>query len=262
MNVFEDSGCVLHHGDYTKRLGSVRDVDLFLTSPPYNIGSRGVRKDGFRKLGKFDPKSFGSIRGYSDALPEDVYQAQQRDFFLSFCLPRLSDNGVILYNHKNRHRGKKLISPLQWLPLDKLTLHDEITLIRGCTHNHEKSFEDPCTERLYILKRSPSSKIYFDKRVTDEFKNTKDFWWFPIQRTRQENRHCAPFDLSFARECVFRWCPPGGLVCDPYCGSGTSMLASWFERRRFVGAERERKYFDQSVSRFQVTVSLPAQKVS
>jgi len=240
---------VLFHGDFRQRLRNVDGIDLILTSPPYNIGSKGKRDDGYRKLGKYDPKSFGAVRGYKDSLSEEEYQQQQRDF-LTWCATMIHDNGVILYNHKNRHRKGCLVSPHEWFPRDVLVLHDEIALIRGSTHNHEKSFLDPCTERLFVFKKSRKAKIYFDKQVDDFHGSVKDFWNFPIIKTSQKNRHCAPYHLSFARNCIFRWCPPGGMVCDPYSGSGTTMLAAYLEGKQFVGTELMKKYFNLACHRF------------
>jgi DNA modification methylase len=37
--------------------------------------------------------------------------------------------------------------------------------------------------------------------------------------------------------------PPGGLVCDPFMGSGTVGLAALKRGRRFVGIERDAGYF-------------------
>jgi site-specific DNA-methyltransferase (adenine-specific) len=36
--------------------------------------------------------------------------------------------------------------------------------------------------------------------------------------------------------------PEGGLVCDPFCGSGTTGAAATLESRRFIGIEREPGY--------------------
>jgi hypothetical protein len=38
-------------------------------------------------------------------------------------------------------------------------------------------------------------------------------------------------------------CPPGGLVCDPFMGSGTTGLAAVLLGRSFVGIERDADYF-------------------
>jgi site-specific DNA-methyltransferase (adenine-specific) len=36
--------------------------------------------------------------------------------------------------------------------------------------------------------------------------------------------------------------PPGGIVLDPFTGSGTTGMACRYEQRRFVGIEREAEY--------------------
>ena len=46
---------------------------------------------------------------------------------------------------------------------------------------------------------------------------------------------------------VLRWLtrlvtPPGGLVLDPFTGSGTTGIAALLEARQFLGIEREREY--------------------
>ena len=48
---------------------------------------------------------------------------------------------------------------------------------------------------------------------------------------------------------VMRWLvrlvtPPGGLVLDPFCGSGTTGIAASLEGFRFIGVEREPEYAD------------------
>jgi len=41
------------------------------------------------------------------------------------------------------------------------------------------------------------------------------------------------------------FCPPGGLVCDPMVGSGTSALASVRHGRRFVGGDLYKRESDR-----------------
>jgi DNA modification methylase len=43
--------------------------------------------------------------------------------------------------------------------------------------------------------------------------------------------------------------PDAETVCDPFMGSGTTGVACWMEGRRFVGIERERRYFDIACER-------------
>lgn len=45
--------------------------------------------------------------------------------------------------------------------------------------------------------------------------------------------------------------PPGGVVLDPFMGSGSTGKAAGLESFGFIGCEREREYFDISVKRIQ-----------
>ena len=56
-----------------------------------------------------------------------------------------------------------------------------------------------------------------------------------------------PLDLM--RAIVRDYSRPGDLVCDPFCGSGTTALACMTEGRRFVGSEVDPKHHAISVAR-------------
>ena len=46
----------------------------------------------------------------------------------------------------------------------------------------------------------------------------------------------TPLIQSFSR--------PGDVVLDPFCGSGSTLLAAKLQRRRFIGIELDRSYYD------------------
>jgi len=50
--------------------------------------------------------------------------------------------------------------------------------------------------------------------------------------------------------------PAGGLVLDPFCGSGSTGCAAVLENRRFLGIEREAEY-DADFARRSVVDWLP-----
>ena len=45
--------------------------------------------------------------------------------------------------------------------------------------------------------------------------------------------------------------PPSGVACDPFMGSGTTGVACIRLDRKFIGIERERKYFDIACERIE-----------
>lgn len=47
----------------------------------------------------------------------------------------------------------------------------------------------------------------------------------------------APFPESLAEFFVKTFCPPGGIVCDPFVGSGTTAKVACVNGRHFIGCD-------------------------
>ena len=54
---------------------------------------------------------------------------------------------------------------------------------------------------------------------------------------RLAHENVAPFPENLARRWVLSYCPPGGVVLDPFCGSGTTGKVAVTNNRRFVGID-------------------------
>lgn len=62
-------------------------------------------------------------------------------------------------------------------------------------------------------------------------------------------KHPAPMPLDLARYLVSLSCPRGGLVLDPFCGSGTTLIAARDRGRRALGIDRTAEYLDEAMDR-------------
>jgi site-specific DNA-methyltransferase (adenine-specific) len=56
----------------------------------------------------------------------------------------------------------------------------------------------------------------------------------------------APFPESLPEYLIRTYCPPNGIVCDPFCGSGTTGAAALKWGRRFVGVDIRQTMVDLS----------------
>jgi len=62
-------------------------------------------------------------------------------------------------------------------------------------------------------------------------------------------KHCAVFPAAIIREVVKMLCPPGGVVLDPYIGSGTTALAAASEGRKYIGMDIDPEYCEMARGR-------------
>lgn len=62
-------------------------------------------------------------------------------------------------------------------------------------------------------------------------------------------RHPSPMALDLARFLVCLSCPPGGLVLDPFAGSGSTAVAARLHGRRAILIERSDEFADEACER-------------
>ena len=77
--------------------------------------------------------------------------------------------------------------------------------------------------------------------------------------TRLKHKHPATFPDTLPVDCIQCFCPEGGLVLDPMCGSGTTLLAAKMLEREYIGIDVSQEYCD--LSRQRLAEELPNQKL-
>jgi DNA modification methylase len=144
-----------------------------------------------------------------------------------------------------------------------------------------ESVRDRCTrskESIFLL--SKSSKYYydfvsiqektvtFDSNVRDrdvpsntpgrarmnglrtnqyEYRNKRDVW--NISTKPYKEAHFAVFPPELPRTCILAGCPTGGVVLDPFSGSGTTAEVAYQLERSFIGIELNPDYIELSNKR-------------
>lgn len=76
-------------------------------------------------------------------------------------------------------------------------------------------------------------------------RNPGDVWTLPTQPF--PDAHFATMPVALAECCVLAGCKTGGIVLDPYSGSGTTGLAATKHGRRYVGIDLNVDYLDLSL---------------
>ena len=78
--------------------------------------------------------------------------------------------------------------------------------------------------------------------------------------TNQSDRHGeheTEKPISLMLELVELFTNPGDLICDPFCGSGTTGIAAVRSGRKFIGIEKNERWFDLSCERIRSTLDQP-----
>lgn len=104
----------------------------------------------------------------------------------------------------------------------------------------------PTRSHEYVFLLSKSEKYFYDHEAIKEksadggMKNRRSVW--PINTEPFPGPHFAVFPSELVRLCMLASTPPGGLVLDPFLGSGTVGKVSVEQGRRFVGVELSEDY--------------------
>lgn len=204
-------------------------VDVGVTSPPYN---KGENKKGWLVANV-------KYSGASDKLPEDLYQKNQIEV-LDEIFRITKPGGSFFYNHKIRWERGKLLHPIDWLKKSKWTIRQEIIWDRMIAANIRGWRFWQVEERIYWLYK-PKENHLIGEELKPKHALLTSIWRFPPERS---NPHPAPFPIELPVRCIYSVMDEkkNGLVIDPYCGSGTTLVAAKILGYNFIGIDISEDY--------------------
>lgn len=226
----------LIHGDCLERMKKIPDgsVDLVLTSPPYNMNLR-IRNGKYcsRQIVK---ELSTKYKSYSDNMPMDDYFEFNKSV-LSECL-RVSD--LVFYNVQfltgNKPALFRLIGEFsekikEFIVWDKVNAQPAIG--EGVLNSQ--------FEVLLVLQNSKPESRKFD---SSQFKRGTISNHWSIKRGKKTHKeHGAVFPIELAEKVIKNFSSKGGVILDPFMGTGTTGMACKNLDRSFIGIELDSDYF-------------------
>ena len=236
----------LVNGDLTEVLGLLPDsfADLIIADPPYNLS-----------------KKFGS-RGFS-AMPDKRYEDYLRTWFHGLCSKLKPDGSLYLCG------DWRSSSSLQRVMEEELTIMNRITWQRekgrGAAANWKNGMEDIWfgvrdPEHYWFdleavkLKRRVIAP-YRENGLPKDWEDTPDgpfrltcpsnFWddiSIPFWSMPENTVHPAQKPEKLMAKLILASCPPGGVVFEPFAGSGSACVTAKKLGRHYVGVEIDRGY--------------------
>jgi len=86
-------------------------------------------------------------------------------------------------------------------------------------------------------------------------RNRRTVWKIPVARSK--TGHTAVFPSALVKPCIAAGCPRGGLVLDPFAGSGTTLEVAVRMGRDYMGFDLNAEYCAQMRRRMYKFVRLP-----
>ncbi len=235
---FQNERFTLIHDDVlTTSLVTDDSVDLVVTSPPYNVDIQ-----------------YNSHK-------DDVSYAEYLEFsqqWMSCCFNWLKEDGRFCLNiplDKNKGGQQSVGADLTTIA-KQIGFHYHSTIIwnegnisRRTAWGSWKSASAPYViapvELIVVLykekwKKTSGSKVSDIER--DEFMDWTNGLWTFNGESKKRIGHPAPFPIELPRRCVKLFSYVDDLVLDPFCGSGTTLLAAVANQRRGVGIDVDKKY--------------------
>ncbi|MEW6201773.1 MAG: site-specific DNA-methyltransferase [bacterium] len=212
-------------------------VDMGITSPPYNKGED--KKGWLVKNVKYS--------GATDKLSEDVYQENQIAV-LDELFRITKHGGAFFYNHKIRWERGKMFHPMDWLRKTRWVIKQEIIWDRMIAANIRGWRFWQVEERIYWLYK-PKGKDLMGEELKAKHALLTSIWRF---RPEQKNPHPAPFPLALPIRAIYSIMDEQkGTIIDPYCGSGTTLVAAKILGHDFIGIEISEEYIKFAEDRLQ-----------
>lgn len=223
----------LYLGDCLEVMATLDRVDAVITDPPYCSGSvseagrtaakgQGLRSENLARFGWFVGDNMGTA-GLVFLLRSMAFHAldilNPEGSMLVFCDWRMVPNLAPAIESS----GMRFQNLVVW---DK----GQMGLGMGFRAQHE-----------HILHFTAGSPKYHDLGTPNVIRADR------ISASEREHQTQKPVDLL--RRIARVVCPPGGVVLDPFMGSGSMGVACCDQGMQFIGIERDAQHFDTACER-------------
>lgn len=235
---FQNEKFTLIQGDVlTTSLVDANSVDLVVTSPPYNVDIQ------------------------YNSHQDDVTYTEYLDFsrkWMTRCFEWLKDDGRFCLNiplDKNKGGqqsvGADLITIAKQIGFQyhSTIIWNEGNISRRTAWGSWMSASAPYViapvELIVVLYKKNWKKLSGSK-VSDvgrqEFMDWTNGMWTFNGESKKKIGHPAPFPIELPRRCIKLFSYVDDVVLDPFCGSGTTLIAAVSNNRKSIGIDVDKKY--------------------
>ena len=249
---------VLFDGDCRDLLKNIpsNSVDLVITSPPYNIGKKYEKKTSLESyLKDMEPViaelvrviaetgslcwQVGNYVQKAEVFPLDIYFYE---IFKRFDL-KLRNRIIWRFNHglhcKKRFSGR--YETILWFTKGDEYIFNLDPVRIPAKYPGKRHFKGPKKGQLSgnPLGKNPSDIWDIVKQDWED-----EVWDIPNVKANhpEKTEHPCQFPVELVQRCVLALTDPEGIVLDPYCGVGSTIIAALQHDRKAIAAEQDSQY--------------------
>ena len=262
-----DMDVVLFNGDCSELLKNIpsNSVDLVITSPPYNIGKKYEKKMSLASyLKDMEPViaelervlaatgnlcwQVGNYVQKGEVFPLDIYFYE---IFKRFGL-KLRNRIIWRFNHglhcTKRFSGR--YETILWFTKGDDYVFNLDPVRVPAKYPGKRHFKGPKKGQLSgnPLGKNPSDIWDVVKQDWED-----EVWDIPNVKANhpEKTEHPCQFPVELVQRCVLALTEPEGIVLDPYCGVGSTIIAALQHDRKAIAAEQDTTYVTITHQRIQ-----------
>lgn len=244
---FENKNILIYNDDFLK-INAIPEssIDLIITSPPYNVD---IQYNTHR-----DNLSYEDYLEFSKKWIAKCYKLVKDDG--RFCL------NIPLDKNKGGQQAvgadiTKIAKDIGW-NYHSTIIWNEGNISRRTAWGSFMSAAAPYViapvEIIVVLYKKSWKKISGSKKsdiTKAEFMQWTNGVWNFNGESKTRIGHPAPFPIELPRRCIKLFSFVGDSVLDPFLGSGTTLIASYLNKRKGIGIDIDKKYCDLAIKRLQ-----------
>jgi len=105
------------------------------------------------------------------------------------------------------------------------------------------------SERVSGRARELRDKGFYFLKYHPKGSKPSDVWDILPEDTQKRQMHFAPYPEDLCKIPILTTCPSGGVILDPFCGTGTTMLVAQMLQRKSAGIDMAQEYLEIAESR-------------
>lgn len=235
---YEQGGVTIYHGDCREVLPAIEKVGMVFTSPPYNCDKDYDGHEDTMGL----PDYFGFIEEAAVASSNALH----RGCYLCFNVPSwIGSRGDQVFAFDEY---KSILS--RHIPFEDLVIWQKSPPNGAAWGNFQTSPRIRANHEWVLVHRAPGDSPLGKSDITwAEWSRLTQSVWAINPVLPMGKLHPATFPSELPRRAIMLYSSTDAVVCDPFCGTGTTLLAARDCGRKAVGIDTSERYCEIAANR-------------